>query len=54
MNINLGIQININLPFVTYGGAYFIVNIINIAIILSIYRRKDINFYDNQVILNKI
>lgn len=42
MNISLGIQSNINLPFVTYGRAYFIVNIVNIAIILSVYRRKDI------------
>ena len=43
MNIGLGIQADINLPFVTYGGAYFIVNIMNMAIILSVYRRKDIN-----------
>lgn len=43
MNINLGIQININLPFVSYGGTYFVINAISIAYILSIYRRKDIN-----------
>ena len=46
MNLNLGIQTNVNLPFVTYGGVYFIVNILSIAIILSVYRRKDINEYD--------
>lgn len=43
MNLSIGIQADINLPFVTYGSAYFIVNIIDIAIILSVYRRKDIN-----------
>lgn len=49
MNINLGIKTDINLPFVTYGGVYFIINILSIAIILSVYRRKDINLYDNEV-----
>lgn len=43
MNINLGILSNINLPFVSYGREFFVVNAISIAFILSIYRRKDIN-----------
>ena len=43
MNLSIGIQADVNLPFVTYGSTYFIVNIISISIILSIYRRKDIN-----------
>lgn len=43
MNINMGIQTDVGLPFVTYGGTYFIANILGIAIIFSIYRRKDIN-----------
>lgn len=46
MNVNLGIQANVDLPFVTYGGVYLIVNLLSIALILSIYRRKDINEYD--------
>lgn len=56
MNINLGIQTNINIPFVSYGGVYFIINVINIAIILSIYRRKDINIKDknDEGILKKL
>lgn len=49
MNVNMGIQTNVNLPFVTYGGVYFIVNILTIAIILSVYRRKDINLYEERV-----
>lgn len=43
MNLSIGIQVDVNLPFVTYGSTYFLVNIMSIAIILSIYRRKDIN-----------
>ena len=47
MNINLGIKTDVKLPFVTYGGIYFIVNILGVAIILSVYRRKDITLYDD-------
>jgi len=50
MNINMGIQSNVNLPFVTYGGVYFIVNIVNMAIILSVYRRKDVFMFENEVV----
>lgn len=46
MNINLGIQTGVNLPFVGYGGVHFVVNMLSIGLILSIYRRKDINLYD--------
>lgn len=51
MNINMGIQTNVNLPFVTYGGVYFIVSILTIAVIFSVYRKKDIYQYE---IENKI
>jgi len=43
MNLNLGIQTNINLPFVCEGEAYFAINCISMALILSVYRRKDID-----------
>ena len=46
MNLNLGIQTNVSLPFVTYGGGYFIESILTIAVIFSIYRRKDIYQYE--------
>lgn len=46
MNINLGIQTGVNLPFVGYGGVHFVVNMLSIGIIFSVYRRKDINLYD--------
>ena len=46
MNINTKIAVDVNLPFVTYGSVYFLINSCVISIILSIYRRKDINVYD--------
>lgn len=46
MNVNMGVQTNVNLPFVTYGEVYFIVSILSIAIIFSVYRRKDIYQYE--------
>lgn len=49
MNISLGVQADVSLPFVTYGGTYFIVNIVNIAIILSVYRRKDIDKFSDKL-----
>lgn len=48
MNINLGIKAGINLPIVSLGGVYFIVNMISIGIFLSVYRRKDINLYEKR------
>ena len=48
MNLNLGIKLDINLPFVTFDGISFLVNLLNIALILSIYRRKDITEYENK------
>lgn len=46
MNINIGITVDVNLPFVTYGAVYFIINIMSFAIILSVYRRKDIYMFE--------
>ena len=44
MNINMGIQTSIDIPFVSYGGFYFLVCIFSMALMFSVYRRKDINF----------
>lgn len=52
MNLNMWIQSNVNLPFVTYGGISFIINAINIAIILSVYKRKDIYQYEEKEKVN--
>ena len=40
VNISLGIYADVNLPFITYGGSYFIVNMFEIALLFSIYRRR--------------
>ncbi len=48
MNINLGVKIDVDLPFVTYGGVYFIINMLCISIILAVYRRKDIVEYEEE------
>lgn len=42
MNMNLWLEANFNLPFISYGGANLIINIMCLALILSIYRRKNI------------
>lgn len=56
MNVNMWIISDVNLPFVTYGGIYFVINSISIAIILSVYRKKDVYQYEikDNIEINKI
>lgn len=42
MNLGLGIQSDFNLPLISYGGANLIINMMSLAVVLSVYRRKDI------------
>lgn len=43
MNLNLWFEADFNIPFISYnGGLNTIINLISLALILSIYRRKDI------------
>lgn len=49
INLNLWIDFSFNLPFVSYGGTNLIINIICLALILSVYRRKDIMFLTNNI-----
>ena len=42
MNLNLWFESGFELPFVSYGGTGLIMNMICLALVLSIYRRKDI------------
>lgn len=42
MNMNLWIDSSLNLPFVSYGGTNLIINMMSLALILSIYRKKDV------------
>lgn len=53
MNFNLGVQMNINIPFISYDGFYLIINIIALTFILSIYRRKDIILSSNNATMQE-
>lgn len=46
-NLNLWIEASFELPFVSYGGTGLIINIMCLALVLSIYRRKDIQIHTN-------
>ena len=48
MNLNLWIESGFNLPFVSYGIGNLIMNLISLSIILSVYRRKDINLHEEE------
>lgn len=42
MNLNLGLKTNVNIPFISYGRQDLILNMMCLALVLSVYRRKDI------------
>ena len=47
MNLNLWFESGFELPFVSYGGTGLIMNMVCLALVLSIYRRKDILISSN-------
>ena len=47
MNVNFGITADLNIPFVSYSGGSLIVNMICMAVILGVYRRKNISYVKN-------
>ena len=49
MNLNLWIESGFSLPFVSYGIGNLIMNLISLSMILSVYRRKDINLYEEEM-----
>lgn len=42
MNLNLGIQADFNIPLISYGGTSLVINMMSLALALSVYRRKNI------------
>lgn len=44
MNLNLGIQASFSIPLISYGRVNLIISIMSLALVMSIYRRKNINF----------
>lgn len=49
MNLNLGIQADFNIPFISYGGANLIANMVCISLVFSVYRRKNIILKNNEM-----
>ena len=43
MNFNMCLELDFNIPFISYGGTNLIINIMSLALILSVYRKKDIS-----------
>ena len=37
------LELDFNIPFISYGGTNLIINIMSLALILSVYRKKDIS-----------
>ena len=55
MNLNLWVEAGFELPFVSYGGTGFIMNMLCLTLVLSIYRRKDILMHSHdETITNPI
>lgn len=44
----LGLPAEFNIPLVSYGKVSLIINMMCLALVLSIYRRKNINIYNNE------
>ena len=42
MNFNLGTKADFNIPLISYGNINLVINMMTLALVLSIYRRKDI------------
>lgn len=48
MNLNLWLESNYNLPFISYGGVNLIINLMCLSLILSVYRKKDLIFENKE------
>ena len=46
MNLNILPISDVNLPFISEGNLFFLVNLTGLAIIMSVYRIKDIYYYE--------
>lgn len=42
MNLNLGMKSDFNIPFISYGNSNLVMNMVCLALVLSVYRRKDV------------
>lgn len=53
MNLNLGMKSDFNIPFISYGNSNLVVNMLYLALVLSVYRRKDILESANEQVIEK-
>ncbi len=42
MNFNVGMKSNFNIPFISYGNSNLFVNMLCLALVLAVYRKKDL------------
>lgn len=47
MNLNFGLESSFSLPFVSYGSINLIINMMCLALVLSVYRKKDLVIEEN-------
>nr|WP_272509094.1 FtsW/RodA/SpoVE family cell cycle protein [Clostridium ganghwense] len=48
INVNLAPTVSVTLPFISYGGAMCLFNMISVGIILSVYRRRSLSVNNNK------
>ncbi len=48
MNLGFGVVAGFNLPLISYGRPSLIMNMMSLALVLSVYRRKDINICSSE------
>ena len=50
INLNPAINLNSDIPFISYGKINLVIDILSLAVIFSVYRRKNINLNTNKEI----
>jgi cell division protein FtsW (lipid II flippase) len=48
MNLNLGIKAKFDIPFISCNKSNLVIDVISLALVFSVYRRKDINVYSKK------
>ena len=54
MNLNLWIEANFNIPFISYGGSSMIINLTLLGFIMAIYKKKDVYMYEKSEVLERL
>ena len=54
MNLNLWIEANFNIPFISYGGSSMIINLTLLGFIMAIYKKKYVYMYEKSEVLERL